>query len=48
MTGEQVYGVWREAMNAAAARRGNHMEPRWKDLKPWVKQVWNNTAEKLA
>lgn len=44
LTGEQVYKAYREAMKHHARLRGLSPEPRWKDLKPWLKNVWNRTA----
>jgi hypothetical protein len=44
VSGEQLYEAWRASMNRAADRRGNHREPRWKDVKPWLKRVWDEAA----
>lgn len=44
MTGEKMYNAYREAHKHAARRRGLVNQPRWKDLKPWVKHVWEEAA----
>lgn len=47
MTGEQMYTAYRAAHKRAAQKRGSVCEPRWKDLKPWVKRIWDRAAESL-
>lgn len=48
MTGEQLYNRWREVKNKVGDHRGHAREPRWRNLKPWVKKVWEQTAEGLT
>lgn len=44
--GREPYEAWRRTMNKAHRRRGHTgREPRWKDLRPWVMQVWNDAAD---
>lgn len=48
MTGEQLYTAYRRSMQRAARSRGLNAEPRWKDLKPWLKRVWERAAADLS
>jgi hypothetical protein len=47
VTGEQMYTAWRKAMQTSVAARGHTSQPRWKDLKPWLKRVWERASENL-
>lgn len=44
-SGKLMYEIWRHQMNSNG--RGNRPEPRWKDLKPWLRKAWNATAREL-
>lgn len=46
-SGQQIYDAYRTSMARTGFGRGNAKEPRWKDLKPWLKKVWDRTATEL-
>jgi hypothetical protein len=48
LTGEILYSAYRNSMQRAAKVRGLSPEPRWKDLKPWKKNIWNRAANSLG
>lgn len=45
MSGEQMYEAYRSAKNRR--KRGDNPEPRWKNLKPWLKRVWDEAATNM-
>lgn len=47
MSGEEMYAAYRSSMQRAAKNRGLNHEPRWKDLKPWIRRVWECAATDL-
>lgn len=48
VTGEELYTAHRKAWNQAANKRGHSAGlKRWKNLKPWMKKVWEQTADEL-
>jgi hypothetical protein len=47
--GQDFYEPLRAAMNAAHRRRASSCrEPRWKDLKPWLKRAYEEAVAAYA